>query len=81
MNFYIQSYLHVNELINNLKDSSDTWKFYLFTDIIYRLSKDDGKKRKRILSINIVVMIKDSKMNQINAIFRALFINYEENMI
>lgn len=72
----------MGSLIDDIKDSSDTWKIYLFVKIISRFLRENGEEREILLNNrNVLVMSVDSRVDIINAIFRLLHAIYHEKMV
>ena len=72
----------MGSLIDDIKDSSDTWKIYLFVKIISRFSRENGEEREILLNDrNVLVMSVDSRVDIINAIFQLLHAIYHEKMV
>ena len=72
----------MGSLIDDIKDSSDTWKIYLFVKIICRFLRENGEEREILLNNrNVLVMSVDSRVDIINAIFQFLHAIYHEKMV
>ena len=75
---HLEEYPHFGGLIYNLKDLSDTCKNFYLSRLYSKLSsKDNGKENQMfLLSTNVLIMIKDSTKDLINAVVRIILMNY-----
>ena len=73
---------YLENLTDNLKESTDTGKIHLPVKIIFKSSKDNGEVREIFLmSETVLFMVGNSTKNLINVIYKLLFTNYLGNMV